>query len=91
MADQGPEAVGSTPVVDGDILTFATDGEYGLRLGQAELVDDPLLVLVLMVRDFEGKGDDATVMLDEVRAAILVNGKQPFPGLETHITEIAPA
>lgn len=91
LADQGPNGVGSTPVVDGNVLTFATDGEYGLRLGQAELVDDPTLVLVLMVRDFEGTGTEATALLEEVRAAILVNGKQPFPGLEAHITEIAPA
>lgn len=80
--DQGADAVLTPPTVTDTGYTFATDGEYGLRLVQATATADPAYYARVFTSHMEAKGADAKAILEQIQANITVNGQAPLQGLD---------
>jgi hypothetical protein len=85
LDDQGANATISGPEVTESGYSFATDGEYGLRLAQATSSDSPDMYVFVFAANIEVKGADAVALLEEAQAAVTVNGNPPLTGLDAFI------
>lgn len=84
LDDQGSNASITGPEFSDSGYSFATNGEYGLRLVQATLTDNPELYVLTFAADF-AQDADVLALLEEAQAAILINGNIPLDGLDAFI------
>ncbi|HWV22553.1 MAG TPA: hypothetical protein VNZ58_00030, partial [Thermomicrobiales bacterium] len=83
--DQGANPTTYGPVVTDSRFWYATDGEYGLRLGEGTPSDDPESFVLVFAADFDDDEVDTTALLQEANAAIRLNDNPPFTALDEFI------
>lgn len=83
--DQGANATVSGPMVTDSGFSFATEGDYGLRLAQGAPTADPAMFVLVFAAHITVNGADAVTLLQEAQAAVLVNGNPPLKDLDHFI------
>lgn len=84
--DQGPNATLTGPMVTDTGYSFATEGDYGLRLVQGlATANDPENYIRVFAANMEANGAAAQAILTEVQSAVTVNGQAPLQGLDAFI------
>lgn len=84
--DQGPDATMTSHIVTPTGFSFATDGEYGLRLIQGVATADDLdHYISIFTSNMFAEGADAVAILAQIQADIRVNGEAPLQGMEAFI------
>lgn len=88
-ADQGADATLTGPFVTDTGFSFATDGEYSIRVAQGLPTESPDLYLLVFAANFAADIDpaDAVALIQEAQAAVSINGTPALQGLETLIEE----
>ncbi|MGN6484493.1 MAG: hypothetical protein ACTHMX_08815, partial [Thermomicrobiales bacterium] len=83
--DQGANASLTGPMVTEKGYSFATEGEYGLRLAQATASTDPAIYIFTFSHSMTVNGAEAAAWLKAAQAAVTIDGAVPLKDLDKFI------
>jgi hypothetical protein len=86
LDDQGPYKSVTSKVVTPTGYSFATYGQYGLRLVQGVAAEDDLDYYVrVFTGNMGARGKSALMILQQIQAAITINGRVPLQDMDHFI------
>jgi hypothetical protein len=83
--DQGANGVVIASESSDTGFWYATNGDYGVRLGEGVQTPDPNRMTMVFAADIAVDEADPVALFESVNAGVLVNNAVPFPSLEKFI------